>query len=115
MKKFQKVKNDLKKLVKNKFWLDDVNSSLNNITAYKLHSNGITLPCISRMSTSSNLTSDKSTLHFVYPDLMKNSKNFDPTNLFTQNITFIAMNFQSNDSNLLKYNTKFQNSSIILQ
>ena len=30
MKKFQKVKNDLKKLVKNKFWLDDANSSLNN-------------------------------------------------------------------------------------
>ena len=90
-------------------------SSMNNITAYILNSDGYTRPCINRIKdTMSNLSSDPN-LHFLYPDLIKQSNNFNPKNSFSQNITFIAMNFQKNDLNLKKYSTKFHNTSIILQ
>jgi hypothetical protein len=90
-------------------------SSLNNIAAYKLNADGYTRPYINRISDDvSNMRGRD--IHFIYPDLyMKQSKNFDPTNSFTENITFIGMNFQTNDVNLKKYNMKFDTSSIILQ
>jgi hypothetical protein len=91
------------------------NSSLHNITAYRLNADGYTRPYINRISDDvSNLR--KQNIHFMYPNLhTKQSKNFDPTNSFSDNITFIGMNFQTNDLNLKKYNSMFENTSIILQ
>jgi len=90
-------------------------SSLNNITAYKLNADGYTIPCINRISDNLSKLSTKE-IHFIYPDLyQKQSKNFDPTNSFTENITFIGMNFQTNDINLKKYNEVFNKTSFILQ
>jgi hypothetical protein len=90
-------------------------SSLNNVTAYKLNADGYTRPCINRFSDKlTNL--DTTEINIIYPDLYnKQSKNFDPTKYFIENITFIGMNFQTNDNNLKKYNAKFKDSSLILQ
>jgi hypothetical protein len=91
------------------------NSSLKNIASYTLNPDGITAPYINRISDNiTNLTNND--IHFLYPNLYQSrSINYDPTEAFTQNITFIAMNFQKNDSNLKKYNTKFGKTSFIKQ
>jgi len=90
-------------------------SSLNNVTSYKLNADGYTKPCINRISDKLTNLSTKD-INILYPDLHHiQSSNFDPTNSFTQNITFIGMNFQKNDTNLKKYNAKFNNTSFILQ
>lgn len=90
-------------------------SSLNNITSYKLNPDGYTRPCINRFSDKlTNLSTEN--INILYPDLKrKQSSNFDPSKFFIENITFIAMNFQTNDVNLKKYNAKFKDSSLILQ
>lgn len=92
-----------------------VKSSLNNVTSYTLNADGYTKPCIIRKSESLTSLTTKE-INIVYPDLNnKQSSNFDPAILFTQNITFIGMNFQNNDVNLKKYNAKFNDTSFILQ
>jgi hypothetical protein len=94
--------------------MDKFNSSnLRTLSAHTLNPDGITSPCINRYSD--NLNKLDSGIHFVYPNLKQGqSTNFDSTHPFTKKVTFIAMNFQTNDVNLKKYNAKFGNSSFIL-
>ena len=91
-------------------------SPLFYLTAYTLNPDGITAPCINRYSdVLTNLNDD---IHFVYPNLNQvNSNNFYSSSIFDSKakITFIAMNYQKNDANLIEYNRKFGKSSFLLR
>jgi len=94
------------------------NSNLTQICAYTLNPDGITSPCINRFSDKiDRLNAD---IHFLFPNYQQStSSNFDPDPIFkstaVNKITFIGMNFQTNDANLQKYNLKFGKSSFLLQ
>ena len=68
-------------------------------------------PCINRLSyISSTITKDvRNQIILLYPDLYNwNNKNYDSvTNGFNNNIPFIAMNFQNQDQNYVKYMAQF--------
>jgi len=90
-------------------------SHLNLITSYVFNSDGTTIPYINH-SNDNIVTTYGERLLVVFPDIgVASSANFNPTNSFINGITFIGMNFQSNDRNLKKYNKQFQNKSIVLQ
>jgi hypothetical protein len=90
-------------------------SELNRLVAYKFNADRSTVPYIFRYSDNkTNFAND--IINITYPDLhVVSSSNFDPTNAFTNGITFIGMNFQKQDKNLEKYNERFGNKSIISQ
>jgi len=93
-------------------------SNLNQICAYKLNPDGITSPCINRFSDKIDRLNED--IHFLFPNYQQaTSSNFDPDPIFkstaVNKITFIGMNFQTNDANLQKYKLKFGNSSFLLQ
>lgn len=91
-------------------------SPLLYLTAYTLNPDGVTSPCINRFDDSlTNLNDD---IHFLYPTLKNaNSSNFSPSAIMDTKakITFVAMNYQTNDANLKDYNRRFGKSSFLLQ
>ena len=90
-------------------------SELYPLTAYQFNADRNTIPYIYRYSDNKTSYSED-IINITYPDLrVVNSSNFDPTNAFTNGITFIGMNFQKQDENLKKYNERFGNRSIIAQ
>ena len=79
------------------------------------NADGTTIPYINH-SNDNIVTTYGERLLAVFPDIgVSSSANFNPTNSFINGVTFIGMNFQSNDRNLQKYNKQFQNKSIVLQ
>jgi hypothetical protein len=88
-------------------------SELYKLVAYTFNADRNTIPYIYRYSDNKT-TYSKDIINITYPDLqVVSSSNFDPTNSFTNGITFIGMNFQKQDANLRKYNERFGNRSII--
>ena len=90
-------------------------SQLSLITSYMFNPDGATIPFINH-SNDNIVTTYGERLLVVFPDIgVSSSANFNPTNSFINGVTFIGMNFQSNDRNLIKYNKQFKNKSIVLQ